>query len=113
MPALAGISLLASGDVALIYNVVALADRYGAEARARVSVDAPVVETVAEPTDQAPLIMVVDDSLTVRRVTQRLLGAWATGSAWPRTAWTRWNSSLQTNFLWWFSQISRCPHGRV
>ena len=35
VPALAGISLLASGDAALIYNVVALADRYGAEARAR------------------------------------------------------------------------------
>jgi chemosensory pili system protein ChpA (sensor histidine kinase/response regulator) len=73
VPALAGISLLASGDVALIYNVVALADRYGAEARARVGVDAPVVETVVDTTDQAPLIMVVDDSLTVRRVTQRLL----------------------------------------
>lgn len=81
VPGLAGISLLASGDVALIYNVVALADWYGVDARARLvaahalsqsqepAQAAPVIEAVS----QAPLVMVVDDSLTVRRVTQRLL----------------------------------------
>jgi chemosensory pili system protein ChpA (sensor histidine kinase/response regulator) len=81
VPGLAGISLLASGEVALIYNVVALADWYGIDAQARLAAahalslgetplqTAPVVETVA----QAPLILVVDDSLTVRRVTQRFL----------------------------------------
>lgn len=79
VPGLAGISLLASGDVALIYNVVALADWYGVDAQARLAAAhaqsqspepaGPVVDDVA----QAPLVMVVDDSLTVRRVTQRLL----------------------------------------
>lgn len=79
VPGLAGISLLASGDVALIYNVVALADWYGVDAQARLAATqsstdapqpvAPVIDTVA----LAPLVMVVDDSLTVRRVTQRFL----------------------------------------
>ncbi|MFG6443204.1 Hpt domain-containing protein [Pelomonas margarita] len=79
VPGLAGISLLASGDVALIYNVVALADWYGAAAQARLAeaqaqVGAPMpAAPAAEEGSRAPLVMVVDDSLTVRRVTQRLL----------------------------------------
>lgn len=79
VPGLAGISLLASGDVALIYNVVALADWYGAAAQARLAEAQAEVGTpmpaapAAEEGSQAPLVMVVDDSLTVRRVTQRLL----------------------------------------
>ncbi|HEY1396852.1 Hpt domain-containing protein [Roseateles sp.] len=76
VPGLAGISLLASGDVALIYNPVALANRYGHAAQQRVH-DAEAAarqEVVEEAKVQlAPLVMVVDDSLTVRRVTQRLL----------------------------------------
>jgi chemosensory pili system protein ChpA (sensor histidine kinase/response regulator) len=81
VPGLAGISLLASGEVALIYNVVALADWYGADAQARLAAahaqsqsaePAPVLPVVEEST-LAPLVLVVDDSLTVRRVTQRLL----------------------------------------
>lgn len=75
VPGLAGISLLASGDVALIYNPVALAHWYGAAALAHAQ-QAQVAE-LASPADApevlAPLVMVVDDSLTVRRVTQRLL----------------------------------------
>ena len=80
MPGLAGITLLASGAVALIYNPVALATLYGDSARAATSAafsapaEAPVVPIVAQPAERlAPLVMVVDDSLTVRRVTQRLL----------------------------------------
>ena len=81
VPGLAGISLLASGEVALIYNVVALADWYGAEARARLAAahaqgqaQAPDTNAAAaEAGPQAPLVLVVDDSLTVRRVTQRFL----------------------------------------
>ena len=77
VPGLAGISLLASGEVALIYNPVVLADWYGAAAQQhqadaagpRSASGAPLQ---AEPT-LAPLVLVVDDSLTVRRVTQRLL----------------------------------------
>jgi chemosensory pili system protein ChpA (sensor histidine kinase/response regulator) len=77
VPGLAGISLLASGDVALIYNPVALANRYGHAAQQRVHdrVAAARQEVVAAASavPLAPLVMVVDDSLTVRRVTQRLL----------------------------------------
>jgi chemosensory pili system protein ChpA (sensor histidine kinase/response regulator) len=75
VPGLAGISLLASGDVALIYNVVALADWYGAEAQQRLAAARQVqaVPTRVVESDLTPLVMVVDDSLTVRRVTQRLL----------------------------------------
>ncbi|MBW8847626.1 MAG: Hpt domain-containing protein [Burkholderiales bacterium] len=79
VPGLAGISLLASGDVALIYNVVALADWYGVDAQARLvaahaqSQSAMPAAPVIEDAPQAPLVFVVDDSLTVRRVTQRLL----------------------------------------
>jgi chemosensory pili system protein ChpA (sensor histidine kinase/response regulator) len=80
MPGLAGITLLASGAVALIYNPVALATLYGDTARAATNVAMrapalmPAQMSQAEAAEkQAPLVMVVDDSLTVRRVTQRLL----------------------------------------
>jgi chemosensory pili system protein ChpA (sensor histidine kinase/response regulator) len=68
-------TLLASGAVALIYNPVALATLYGDAARAAMgprSADAPPTKAAAGAS-AAPLILVVDDSLTVRRVTQRLL----------------------------------------
>jgi chemosensory pili system protein ChpA (sensor histidine kinase/response regulator) len=78
LPGLAGMTLLASGSVALIYNPVALATLYGDSARAATlhGGAAPVSPTAVTPEPQqaaAPLILVVDDSLTVRRVTQRLL----------------------------------------
>ena len=83
LPGLAGMSVLASGAVVLIYNPVALASVYGLQARALSGdsaephmleaaggVAAPVLAAAAP---QIPLVMVVDDSITVRRVTQRLL----------------------------------------
>ncbi len=100
LPGMAGMSVLASGAVALIYNPVALAAVYGAQARAMSADKAeshilgdvvtdvvardltgdatPVVPLVpANPKSvsapQVPLVLVVDDSITVRRVTQRLL----------------------------------------
>ena len=80
LPGLAGVTLLASGAVALIYNPVALATLYGAAARSATDAArhaparAPGMPDVGEPAlVAAPLILVVDDSLTVRRVTQRLL----------------------------------------
>ena len=78
LPGLAGITLLASGAVALIYNPVALATLYGEAAReaTRVALLAPSTALPiahAPAVAEAPLVMVVDDSLTVRRVTQRLL----------------------------------------
>ena len=81
LPGLAGMTLLASGSVALIYNPVALATLYGESARAATvaalrspTAMLPVAPTPEETAAQAaPLVLVVDDSLTVRRVTQRLL----------------------------------------
>ena len=79
LPGLAGVTLLPSGRVALIYNPVALATLYGPAARERMAeagaAAAPVLPVAdARPeAPQAPMVMVVDDSLTVRRVTQRLL----------------------------------------
>ncbi|MEO7056719.1 MAG: response regulator, partial [Caldimonas sp.] len=81
LPGLAGMTLLASGTVALIYNPVALATLYGDAARAATLAARHSAVTGAatapgafQPTPAvAPLVLVVDDSLTVRRVTQRLL----------------------------------------
>jgi chemosensory pili system protein ChpA (sensor histidine kinase/response regulator) len=80
LPGLAGMSVLASGAVVLIYNPVALATVYGEAARA-LSATAEVQQAAGSTPEaksqavsvQAPLVLVVDDSITVRRVTQRLL----------------------------------------
>jgi len=84
LPGLTGMSMLPSGAVVLIYNPVALAAVYGKQARAwsqdhlahgaasldgRYAGNASAVQSAVK----APLILVVDDSITVRRVTQRLL----------------------------------------
>ena len=86
LPGLAGMSVLASGAVVLIYNPVALSTVYGDQVRAATAGLPAVLE--AEPAagagkavvspqlagpSQVPLVLVVDDSITVRRVTQRLL----------------------------------------
>ncbi len=89
MPGLTGMSVLASGAVVLIYNPVALATVYGESAlRLQVAAHASADAGAAAAADaqgqapsvmapvasgQPPLVMVVDDSITVRRVTQRLL----------------------------------------
>ena len=89
LPGLAGMSVLASGAVVLIYNPVALATVYGEKAYelqqgsgavATSAVAVPQARKVEAEQAQAPsgggelpLVLVVDDSITVRRVTQRLL----------------------------------------
>jgi len=80
VPGLVGMTLLPSGQPALIYNPVALATLYGDAARAASRQQASQApqgalagSAPAEPAQLAPLVLVVDDSLTVRRVTQRLL----------------------------------------
>ena len=87
LPGLAGMSVLASGAVVLIYNPVALATVYGDQVRAATAAlpvepdvggdAAGAGKSVVSPqlagTSQVPLVLVVDDSITVRRVTQRLL----------------------------------------
>ena len=84
LPGLAGMSVLASGAVVLIYNPVALSTVYGDQVRAS---SGPVAHLAASSDTgtlvpsvsmspaqgQVPLVLVVDDSITVRRVTQRLL----------------------------------------
>lgn len=82
LPGLAGMSVLASGAVALIYNPVALATVYGAQvlpwiesqrATDRGAGDGHDELPVEMAVSAVPLVLVVDDSITVRRVTQRLL----------------------------------------
>ena len=75
LPGLAGITLLPSGAVALIYNPVALATLYGDAAREQLrhGSGGDVAPVAVPAVTQPPLVLVVDDSLTVRRVTQRLL----------------------------------------
>jgi chemosensory pili system protein ChpA (sensor histidine kinase/response regulator) len=108
LPGLAGMTVLATGEVILIYNPVALAAVYGDRARRFAAGEASGRDSgsasfapgdgtsVASPGDapqpsqlgqdanhgqigeppvaaRQPLVLVVDDSLTVRRVTQRLL----------------------------------------
>jgi chemosensory pili system protein ChpA (sensor histidine kinase/response regulator) len=83
LPGLAGMTVLASGAVVLIYTPVALTTVFGEQAR-QLSADHAQPEMLersgaaaAMPAlpvaPQIPLILVVDDSITVRRVTQRLL----------------------------------------
>ena len=81
LPGLAGVTLLPSGAVALIYNPVALATVYADAARALAAAAPGVLaaqaaqgsQATSSGANRAPMVMVVDDSLTVRRVTQRML----------------------------------------
>lgn len=69
VPGIAGATVLGNGQVALIINPVPLAQRMAIQipAGSVVAPAMPIVEAVA------PTIMVVDDSLTVRKITTRLL----------------------------------------
>jgi chemosensory pili system protein ChpA (sensor histidine kinase/response regulator) len=79
LPGLAGATVLASGAVALIYNPVALSALYAEPSRRWVREQREASRQVqthpggGRRPAQAPLVLVVDDSVTVRRVTQRLL----------------------------------------
>ena len=79
MPGLTGVSVLASGAVVLLYNPVALAHVYGESAHALEATTAADAlapggsAVLRHATERRPLVLVVDDSVTVRRVTQRLL----------------------------------------
>ena len=81
VPGLAGVSLLPEGSLVLIYNPVALAAVHGAQA-ARLMDEARAGATASGPAEAdfddlalvpANTVLVVDDSITVRRVTQRFL----------------------------------------
>ncbi len=79
LPGLVAATTLASGDVMLIYNPVALATVYGPQAlvyaaeAASDNAGGGQAGDSSEHAVESPLVLVVDDSITVRRVTQRLL----------------------------------------
>ncbi len=79
MTGIAGATVLGSGQIVLILNPVQLAQMSRAtEARAAATeaeghAVPAIVETGGSDLKTLPTVMVVDDSLTVRRVTQRLL----------------------------------------
>jgi chemosensory pili system protein ChpA (sensor histidine kinase/response regulator) len=72
---IAGATVLGSGEIALIVNPVALASREqrAAPGVAEAEAPPPLVVEAAPVTPPAATIMVVDDSLTVRKITGRLL----------------------------------------
>jgi chemosensory pili system protein ChpA (sensor histidine kinase/response regulator) len=65
-----GATVLGSGEIVLIINPVILAGREPIEFS---STDAPVVAREGAPIITIPTVMIVDDSLTVRKITGRLL----------------------------------------
>jgi len=67
VPGVSGATVLADGGIVLIVNPVALAQR------SRVVPEAGTLPAAAMPISVQPVIMVVDDSLTVRKATGRLL----------------------------------------
>ncbi|MDC8758754.1 Hpt domain-containing protein [Janthinobacterium fluminis] len=75
MAGIAGATVLGSGEIVLILNPVALAQHLAQhpELRAHYAAAAAGADAGAAARLRDKVIMVVDDSLTVRRVTQRLL----------------------------------------
>jgi len=67
VPGVSGATVLADGSVVLIVNPIALTQR------AKALPEAGTLPAAAMPISVQPVIMVVDDSLTVRRATGRLL----------------------------------------
>jgi chemosensory pili system protein ChpA (sensor histidine kinase/response regulator) len=73
---MSGATVLGNGEIVLIINPVAMASReitYGQASRLPGAISA-MIEAISEPeAEHEPTVMVVDDSLTVRKVTSRLL----------------------------------------
>ena len=70
---IAGATVLGNGQVVLILNPVSLVHRGAVGAPATVPVPLVTAALVVEHKSGAPLVMVVDDSLTVRKITSRML----------------------------------------
>jgi chemosensory pili system protein ChpA (sensor histidine kinase/response regulator) len=68
-----GATVLGNGQVVLILNPVALSTRALTETPARAAAQEDVQEAAKAPPALLPTVMVVDDSLTVRKVTGRLM----------------------------------------
>ena len=71
VPGIAGATVLPDGEIVLILNPIALAARANALAAAGQLAAQQIEKETAAPT--TPVVMVVDDSLTVRKITSRLL----------------------------------------
>lgn len=69
VPGIVGATVLGDGEIALIINPVALSGHKPRSTPAPHAAAAPAAEAVAE----IPTVLVVDDSLTVRKITGRLL----------------------------------------
>jgi chemosensory pili system protein ChpA (sensor histidine kinase/response regulator) len=70
----AGATVRGDGRVILILNPVPLALRWASMPRTAVERTAPAEAAEVSSALQSPLVLVVDDSLTVRKITTRLLG---------------------------------------
>jgi chemosensory pili system protein ChpA (sensor histidine kinase/response regulator) len=73
---IAGATVLGTGEVVLIINPVQLAQRVEAEVETPIVIKTPQaarVTAAAVAASGPPMVMIVDDSLTVRKITSRLL----------------------------------------
>ncbi|MCL2161258.1 MAG: Hpt domain-containing protein [Betaproteobacteria bacterium] len=73
---MSGATVLGNGEIVLIINPIAMTSReiiYGQASKVPGTISA-LIEAISEPeTPHEPTVMVVDDSLTVRKITSRLL----------------------------------------
>ncbi|MDX8385625.1 MAG: Hpt domain-containing protein [Gallionella sp.] len=67
MPGIVGATILGNGKVVMILNPTQYMQRIG------VPTQQPIKAIIPKPENTTPLIMVVDDSLTVRKITTRML----------------------------------------
>lgn len=116
LPGLTGMSILA-GAVVLIYNPVTLAIVYGDQSAANYAVcerhcpcSRQKLAGIAEPLastgkNQIHFVLVVDDSITVRRVPSVCYCVRATGWPWLRMACRRWNDCRKKSRRWVLSDI--------
>lgn len=70
---ISGATISGDGSVTIILDAQALARRVSATTRAQTIIEQKISDTAARPESKKRLVMVVDDSVTVRKVTSRLL----------------------------------------
>jgi chemosensory pili system protein ChpA (sensor histidine kinase/response regulator) len=70
---IAGATVLGTGEVVLIINPVQLAQRVDTESEAPMVVKTAKAAAASAVASGPPLVMIIDDSLTVRKITSRLL----------------------------------------
>jgi chemosensory pili system protein ChpA (sensor histidine kinase/response regulator) len=70
---ISGATISGDGSVTIILDAQALARRVSATTRAQTIIEQKISDIAARPESKKRLVMVVDDSVTVRKVTSRLL----------------------------------------